>query len=103
MIESYNSTLEQFKFKENIYFLERNLLTNQEQIIQEQEQEQEIDLNIDTDTDTDTLQNYQKSEVSKIEWKTLDECLSSIRPYNLEKKTIIKNVNQVLLNYILSY
>ena len=60
-------------------------------------------LNIDTDTDTDTLQNYQKSEVSKIEWKTLDECLSSIRPYNLEKKTIIKNVNQVLLNYILSY
>jgi 8-oxo-dGTP pyrophosphatase MutT (NUDIX family) len=54
-------------------------------------------------TDTDTLQNYQKSEVSKIEWKTIDECLSSIRPYNLEKKNIIKNVNQVLLNYILSY
>jgi len=54
-------------------------------------------------TDTDTLQNYQKTEVSKIEWKTVDECLSSIRPYNLEKKTIIKNVNQVLLNYILSY
>ena len=60
-------------------------------------------LNTDTDTDTDTLQNYQKSEVSKIEWKTIDECLSSIRPYNLEKKNIIKNVNQVLLNYILSY
>ena len=54
-------------------------------------------------TDTDTMQNYQQTEVSKIEWKTIDECLSSIRPYNLEKKTIIKNVNQVLLNYILSY
>ena len=49
------------------------------------------------------MQNYQKTEVSKIEWKTVDECLSSIRPYNLEKKNIIKNVNQVLLNYILSY
>jgi hypothetical protein len=49
------------------------------------------------------MQNYQKTEVSKIEWKTLDECLSSIRPYNLEKKNIIKNVNHVLLNYILSY
>jgi 8-oxo-dGTP pyrophosphatase MutT (NUDIX family) len=58
---------------------------------------------LNTDTDMDTLQNYQKSEVSKIEWKTVDECLSSIRPYNLEKKMIIKNVNQVLLNYILSY
>ena len=58
---------------------------------------------LNTDTDTDTLQNYQKSEVSKIEWKTIDECLSSIRPYNLEKKNIIKNVNHVLLNYILSY
>ena len=50
-----------------------------------------------------TMQNYQQSEVSKIEWKNLDECLLSIRPYNLEKKNIIKRVNQVLMNYILSY
>ena len=57
---------------------------------------------LNTDT-IQSMQNYQKTEVSKIEWKTVDECLSSIRPYNLEKKNIIKNVNQVLLNYILSY
>ena len=29
--------------------------------------------------------NYDKSEVSKIEWKTYEECLESIRNYNLKK------------------
>ena len=47
----------------------------------------------------DNLQNYQKSEVSKIEWKTIEECLEAIRPYNLEKKKIIKNVYKMLQNY----
>jgi 8-oxo-dGTP pyrophosphatase MutT (NUDIX family) len=47
----------------------------------------------------DILQDYQKSEVSKIEWKTLDECLESIRPYNLEKKKIINNINQIIQEY----
>lgn len=50
-----------------------------------------------------SMQNYQKSEVSKIEWKSIDECLTSIRPYNLEKQKIIKDINEVLTNYILSY
>ena len=45
------------------------------------------------------LQNYQKSEVSKLEWKTIDECLKSIRPYNLEKKQLIININKVLQEY----
>ena len=45
------------------------------------------------------LNNYQKSEVSKLEWKTIDECLESIRPYNLEKKQIIKNINSILQEY----
>jgi hypothetical protein len=45
------------------------------------------------------LQNYQQSEVSKIEWKTLAECLDSIRPYNLEKKQLIININKVLEEY----
>jgi 8-oxo-dGTP pyrophosphatase MutT (NUDIX family) len=45
------------------------------------------------------LDNFQKSEVSKIEWKTLDECLDSIRPYNLEKKKLITNINKVLQEY----
>ena len=47
----------------------------------------------------DNLNNYQPSEVSKIEWKTLDECLNSIRPYNLEKKQLIININKVLQEY----
>lgn len=29
--------------------------------------------------------HFQPSEVSKMEWKTLDQCLESIRPYHLEK------------------
>jgi len=49
------------------------------------------------------LQNYQRSEVSKLEWKTFDECLKSIRPYNLEKKKIITNINNLLQQYKLYY
>lgn len=49
--------------------------------------------------DIDSLNNYQRSEVSKLEWKTLAECLESIRPYNLEKKQLILNINKVLQEY----
>jgi 8-oxo-dGTP pyrophosphatase MutT (NUDIX family) len=47
----------------------------------------------------ESMNNYQKSEVSKLEWKTLAECLDSIRPYNLEKKQLILNINKVLQEY----
>jgi len=53
----------------------------------------------DKEDTEDNLNNYQPSEVSKIEWKTLDECLKSIRPYNLEKKQLIININKVLQEY----
>ena len=45
------------------------------------------------------LNNYQKTEVSKLEWKTVDNCLESIRPYNLEKKELIQNINKILQEY----
>ena len=45
------------------------------------------------------LEHYQVTEVSKIEWKTIDRCLESIRPYNLEKKKLITNINKVLEEY----
>ncbi len=45
---------------------------------------------------TDT---YQKSEVSKMEWKSIKDCLCSIRPYNLEKKELIDNINKVICEY----
>ena len=53
-----------------------------------------MDLN---DSSQNTL--FQKSEVSKMEWKTYDHCLESIRSYNIEKKRIIENINSTLLNY----
>jgi 8-oxo-dGTP pyrophosphatase MutT (NUDIX family) len=46
-----------------------------------------------------SLYNYQQTEVSKIEWKSLEDCLESIRPYNLEKKQLIININKVLKEY----
>jgi len=52
-----------------------------------------------TNDNEDILQNYQKSEVSKIEWKTFDECLECIRPYHLEKKQMISNINKLLQEY----
>ena len=45
------------------------------------------------------LNNFQLTEVSKIEWKTLEQCLKDIRPYNLEKKELIININKVLQEY----
>jgi 8-oxo-dGTP pyrophosphatase MutT (NUDIX family) len=56
---------------------------------------------IDTTKENETisLYNYQQTEVSKIEWKSLEECLESIRPYNLEKKQLIINIDKVLQEY----
>lgn len=45
------------------------------------------------------LNNFQVTEVSKIEWKSLEQCLEAIRPYNLEKKALIININKVLQEY----
>ena len=42
---------------------------------------------------------YDTSEVSSIEWKTYDECMNCIRPYNLEKKRLITNIETSLLKY----
>ena len=47
----------------------------------------------------DFLNNFQVTEVSKLDWKTIDECLESIRPYNLEKRKLITNINKVLQEY----
>jgi 8-oxo-dGTP pyrophosphatase MutT (NUDIX family) len=47
----------------------------------------------------DSLDNFQKSEVSKIQWMTIDECLESIRPYHLEKKKLISNIDNILKEY----
>jgi len=48
---------------------------------------------------TDIELNFQKTEVSKIEWKTMEECIASIRPYNLEKIQMLKNIHKMLEEY----
>ena len=52
--------------------------------------------------DTLDSSNFQKSEVSKMEWKTFDECLECIRPYNLEKIRLISNINKCLTSCFIS-
>ncbi len=48
-------------------------------------------------------QPFQETEVSKIEWKTVEECMNSIRPYHIEKKGLIQNINKMLKEYRLYY
>ena len=40
--------------------------------------------------------SYQKSEVSGMEWKRYEQCISDIRSYNLEKKRILRNVYECI-------
>ncbi len=54
---------------------------------------------INDNNTNNNLFNYQLTEVSKLDWKTIDKCLESIRPYNLEKKQLIININKVLQEY----
>ena len=44
---------------------------------------------------------FQRSEVSDIAWLSYEECLEKLRPYNLEKKEIITNINNILNKYTL--
>ena len=46
---------------------------------------------------------YQPGEVSKMEWKSLDNCLNSIRPYNIDKIKLIKHVEYILNEYKMFY
>jgi len=43
--------------------------------------------------------DYDKSEVSKVEWKTYDEALGCIRHYNLEKKRMLQDVYKCITTY----
>ena len=43
--------------------------------------------------------NFQITEVSDMKWLTLDECVKMIRPYNIEKIKILKQINKTLEEY----
>lgn len=47
-------------------------------------------------TNPEPCKDFSKSEVSKVEWKTYEEVIRCIRPYNLEKISIIKNIELML-------
>jgi len=49
--------------------------------------------------DSLSMDRYDKSEVSMMKWKSYDECLASIRPYNLEKKRLITHIETTLTKY----
>tara|TARA_B100001093_G_scaffold514632_1_gene589101 strand:+ start:1394 stop:2194 length:801 start_codon:yes stop_codon:yes gene_type:complete len=52
-------------------------------------------------TNHNDLSHYQKSEVSKSRWMTLNEATKLIRPYNLERIELIKDIDKVLNKYSL--
>jgi len=43
--------------------------------------------------------NFQQSEVSQVKWFDLEGCLKIIRPYNLEKKDVIIQINKTIEEY----
>lgn len=45
------------------------------------------------------MDGYERTEVSKMEWKTFDGCIDIIRKYNLEKIRMIQNVDKSLNTY----
>ena len=49
--------------------------------------------------DSLTTSPFEVSEVSKMEWKTYEECLQVIRPYNLEKKRMLTNIHNTTMHY----
>lgn len=45
------------------------------------------------------MTKYEETEVSEIAWKKIEECVSCIRPYNLEKIRLISNIHACLMKY----
>lgn len=45
--------------------------------------------------------HFQKSEVSKMEWKNFDESINSIRKYNLEKINLLTKINKIIKTHML--
>jgi 8-oxo-dGTP pyrophosphatase MutT (NUDIX family) len=48
-----------------------------------------------------SLAEYQKSEVSKVEWKTFDEAVKCVRSYHYERKQILHDIDTLLRTRIM--
>lgn len=53
--------------------------------------------------DSKQIDNYELSEVSKMEWKTYDNSIESMRKYNLEKQNMLTKIHNMLLKYKLLF
>jgi hypothetical protein len=49
--------------------------------------------------DATPTNRFQETEVSTIGWFSFDDCINKIRPYNLEKRKILENINNTLLYF----
>ena len=54
-------------------------------------------MNMDYQTSLE-MGKYQTSEVSKIEWKSYEDCIACFRPYNLEKIRILTNIHRGIMS-----
>ena len=43
--------------------------------------------------------DFQKTEVSKMAWFSYEQCIQHIRPYNLEKLSILRNLNNAIMEH----
>ena len=50
---------------------------------------------------TKNTDSFQKSEVSKMEWKNFNNSIKSIRSYNLEKINLITKINEIINTHLL--
>lgn len=53
------------------------------------------------DNNATQINNYQKSEVKNMKWLSYDECMNTIRPYNIEKKNIITSIDNTLHKFFI--
>ena len=54
-------------------------------------------------TGTEPESDFQRTEVSRLKWGNLETCLRSIRPYSLEKRRVISDIDTVLKRYQIIY
>ena len=43
--------------------------------------------------------SFSSSEISSVKWKTYEDAITCIRPYNIEKKKILQLINKRMLTY----
>lgn len=53
------------------------------------------------DNNATQINSYQKSEVKNMKWLSYDECMNTVRPYNIEKKNIITSINNTLHKFFI--